>query len=138
MFVWQWHVSMLTISSQRCLTEQAVTVSHAFCPCAPSSNLSIPAQHTLRILHKMCISRAALFKAHAERTCSVALLNTYHARISVSNSPQLDTPPMKMHNSVEERERERKEFARHKEWAKSNTNRHNTSWRKRRSHFVLT
>lgn len=74
------------------LREQAVTVSHAQCPCASSSNLSIPLHHALRILHKMCISRAALSPAHAERTCSVALLNTYHGRISASNSPQRKIP----------------------------------------------
>lgn len=28
--------------------EQAVTVSHAYCPCASSPNLSIPLHHTLK------------------------------------------------------------------------------------------
>lgn len=86
------------------VTEQAVTVSHAYCPCAPSTNLSIPQHHTLRTLHKMCISRAALSPAHAERTCSVALLNTYHGRISASNSPQLQIPA---NENAQKREGER-------------------------------
>lgn len=86
------------------VSELAVTVSHAYCPCAPSSNLSIPPSHALGILHKMCISRAALSPAHAERTCSVALLNTYHGRISASNSPQLQIPA---NENAQKRERER-------------------------------
>lgn len=84
--------------------EQAVTVSHAYCPCASSSNLAIPLHHTLRSLHKMCISRAALSPAHAERTCSVALLNTYHGRISASNSHQLQIPA---NENAQKREGER-------------------------------
>lgn len=52
----------------------------------------------------MCISRAALFPAHAERTCSVALLNTYHGRISASNSPQLQIPA---NENAQKREGER-------------------------------
>lgn len=120
--------------------EQAVTVSHAFCPCASSSNLAVPPHSTLCILHKMCISRTARSPAHAERTCSVALLNTYHGRISASNSllsPR--SPPMKTHKGVKERERERKDSARYKDWAKSDTNTHSSSWRtERRSHFLLT
>lgn len=110
------------------VTEQAVTVSHAYCPCASSSNLSIPPHHALCVLHKMCISRAALSPAHAERTCSVALLNTYHGRISASNSPPLQIPA---NENAQKREGERgrgKDSARYKVWAKSHTNRHNTSW----------
>ncbi len=107
--------------------EQAVTVSHAYCPCASSSNLSIPPHHALRTLHKMCISRTALSPAHAERTCSVALLSTYHGRISASNTPQLQIPANE-NAQKREGERERKDSARYKEWAKSHTNRHNTSW----------
>lgn len=84
--------------------EKAVTVSHAYSPCASSSNLTIPPHHTLPILHKMCISRAALSPAHAERTCSVALLNTYHGRISASNSPQLQIPA---NENAQKREGER-------------------------------
>lgn len=86
------------------LLVRAVTVSHASCPCAPSSNLSIPPHHTLCILHKMCISRAALSPAHAPRTCSVALLNTHHTRISASNSPQ---PRIPANENAQEREGER-------------------------------
>ncbi|MEQ2284163.1 hypothetical protein AMECASPLE_018717 [Ameca splendens] len=48
--------------------------------------------HTLRILHKMCISRTACSQAHAERTCSVALLNAKHGTNSASNTPQLQIP----------------------------------------------
>lgn len=95
-----WHVSVFTIR----LLVRAVTVSHASCPCAPSSNLSIPPHHTLCILHKMCISRAALSPAHAPRTCSVALLNTHHTRISASNSPQ---PRIPANENAQEREGER-------------------------------
>ena len=86
------------------VSERAVTVSHAYCPCASSSNLSIPPHHAPRILHKMCISRAALSPAHAERTCSVALLNPYHGRISASNSPQLQVPA---NENAQKREGER-------------------------------
>lgn len=63
-----------------------------------------PSHHALSTLHKMCISRAALSPAHAERTCSVALLNTYHGRISASNSPQLHIPA---NENAQKREGER-------------------------------
>lgn len=53
-------------------TEQGVTVSHAYCPCASSSNLLIAPHHALCVLHKMCISRTELPPAHVERTCRLA------------------------------------------------------------------
>lgn len=118
--------------------EQAVTVSHAYCPCASSSNLSIPPS-TLRALHKMCISRAALSAAHAERTCSVALQDAYHSRISASKSPQLQIPANENAQRREGgKEGEKKTTKRERNPTHTDTNR---SWGRRAgrlSHFLLT
>lgn len=135
-----WHVSVFTIRLQPWLVrEQAVTVSHAYCPCASFSNLSIPLYHALRVLHKMCISRTALSPAHAERTCSVALQNTYHGRISASNSPQPQIPANENAQKREgERGRERTARDTKSEPNPTQTDTTQVERTERRSHFLLT
>lgn len=88
-----------------CVGGQAVTVSHASRPCAPSNNLSISVQHARRVLHKMCISRTAPSAAHAERTCGVGL-SELTARWN-KRMKQPSAPPMKRQKVGREGERDR-------------------------------
>lgn len=67
LLVWQVHPGHVCVCRK-----QGVTVSHAYCPCASSSNLFIAPHHALCVLHKMCISGTALPPAHVERTCRLA------------------------------------------------------------------
>lgn len=67
------------------------------CPCPL-------AHHVLGTLHKMCISRAAFSSAHAERTCSQALLSTLEQAHQTPRSSR--SPPMRRHTGEKGRERE--------------------------------
>lgn len=127
-----WHVSVFTIRLQRCLSEQsrwATPLVHVLHPPISPSLLT-----TRSVFCIKCVSVGQRSLRHMHRA-HVAWLYWTHIKL-----PSAPDPRQWKRTRAWRRERERRDSATYKEWAKSYTNSHNTSWgeRKRRSHFLLT